>query len=233
MTAFLRVAAFVMGGLAIAIGAGAQGRAAAPATIEAGAAFGMNGGVDFGTRDATLTANGPGRTSDTFVLFKTSTEMPRARSARAWVAVALGPLLSIEGAASLHQPAIVTTIRSDVERPDATFAIGERLSRYTLEGNVLLHLRGLGFAGGRGLPFVDAGAAYLRDVDQGRVSVQTGRVVHAGAGLKYYFVARPDGFMKAAGVRVEGRIEFLTRGLNPGDKTHRLGSGSAGVFVGF
>lgn len=212
----------------------AQGvTAAAPARFELGASIGVDGGVSFGGRDARLTANGTGRTADSFVLFRTSTEMRRAGAIAGRLAIALGRGLSVEGAMSLHRAAIVTTIHSDVERPGETFTLDERLSRYAFEASVLLHLRALSFADGRGLPFVEAGGAYLRDVDIGKVLVETGRSFHAGGGIKYYFLARRNRFLKAAGLRVEGRWERISRGFNPAGAARRHGSGAAGVFVGF
>lgn len=212
----------------------AQGAGApAPARLELTASVGLDGGTTFGGRDATLTANGTGRTADSFVLFRTNTEMRRAGAVAGRLAIALGRGLSVEGAMSLRRPAIVTTIHSDVERTGETFTVDEHLSRYAFEGSVLLHLRTLGFAHGRGLPFVGAGGAYLRDVDAGNVLVETGRSFHAGAGIKYYFLARRDRFLKSAGLRVEGRWEMISRGFNPEGTPRRNGSGAAGIFVGF
>lgn len=223
------VLCLTVGRAAYAQGAGAP----APARVELTASVGLDGGTTFGGRDATLTANGTGRTADSFVLFRTNTEMRRAGAIAGRLAIALGRGLSVEGAMSLHRPAIVTTIRSDVERSGETFTVDERLSRYAFETSVLLHLRALSFADGRGLPFVEAGGAYLRDVDTGKVLVETGRSFHAGGGIKYYFLARRDRLLKAAGLRVEGRWEMISRGFNPAGAARRHGSGAAGVFVGF
>lgn len=232
-----RLPAHVALGLVVCLAVGgparAQGAGEAPARVELGASVGVDGGASLGGRDATLTANGTGRTADSFVLFRTSTEMRRASAFAGRLAVALGRRFAIEGAISLHRPAIVTKIQSDVERADATFTLDERLSRFAFEGSVLVHVPSLSFAAGRGRPFVEAGGAYLRDVHDGHVLVETGRAFHAGAGIKYYFLARRDRFLKAAGLRAEGRLDMISRGFNPGGRRRRHGSGAAGVFVGF
>ncbi|MBI3262340.1 MAG: hypothetical protein HYZ58_04220 [Acidobacteria bacterium] len=228
------VASWLIVCLAVGRSAQAQGAGApAPARVEVSASFGVDGGTKFGDRDATLTANGAGRTADSFVLFRTSTQMRRAGVVSGRLAIALGRGLAVEGAMSLNRPSVVTTVQSDVERSGTTFMLDQRLSRYSFEGSVLLHLRALRFAGGRGLPFVDAGGAYLRDVDDGHALIESGRSFHAGAGVKYYFLARRDRFLKAAGLRVQGRMEMISRGFNPAGKARRRGGGAAGVFFGF
>ena len=63
----------------------------------------------------------------------------------------------------------------------------ETIDRYVVDGSLVLHMTGLSFAGGKGVPFVLGGAGYIRELHDKNEVIETGREYHGGAGLQLWF----------------------------------------------
>ena len=162
----------------------AQDAAPRPRSLELSASGLMLGGVDFGNRNATLTANDPGNPD--FILFATSSKIKPGAGLDARLTFNVTRTFGLEGVVTWTRQTAETAITSDAEGiPNTT--VTEDLSTYFVEGAAVLHLRGLTFAHGRGIPFIFGGGGYLRQLDGDSILVDTGSVFHAGGGVKYFF----------------------------------------------
>jgi hypothetical protein len=96
------------------------------------------------------------------------------------------------------------------------------------DGAVVAHLGGLAFAGGRGVPFLRAGAGYLRELYEDNVLVETGRAYHAGGGLTLWF---GDG--RRIALRADGRVYVFDGGADLETGTRVAPAGGASLVVAF
>jgi len=207
----------------------AQDAAPRPRSLELSASGLMLGGVDFGNRNATLTANDPGNPD--FILFATSSKIKPGAGLDARLTFNVTRTFGLEGVVTWTRQTAETEVTSDAEEvPNTT--VTEDLSTYFVEGAAVLHLRGLTFAHGRGMPFIFGGGGYLRQLDGDSILVDTGSVFHAGGGVKYFFSSRTSGFIRGIGVRADGRYYLRSGGLElEREKTRRPTWGIAGGLV--
>ena len=142
-------------------------------------------GSDLGTASAEETRN-PGTGTGPFVLFQTDSRTESAPGALGKLGVYLSRSVSVEGGALFSRPDLSTRLTGDAESaPDLTAM--ETLTRIVVDGSVVFHLTGVSFAGGRGIPFVSAGAGYLRDLHEKNEVAETGHELHFGGGFHYWF----------------------------------------------
>jgi opacity protein-like surface antigen len=200
--------ALLLSSAAVAV---AQDAAPRPRSLEVYAGALTVGGIDFGSRNATLTANDPGNPD--FILFATSSRLDAGAGLDARATFNLSRTFGIEGAFTWTRQTAETKITSDADGAANVTLTGD-LSTYFVEAAAVVHLHGLGFARGRGLPFVFGGGGYLRQLDGDSILVDTGTVVHAGGGVKYFFASRPRGLVRGVGVRADGRIYVRSGGLD-------------------
>jgi opacity protein-like surface antigen len=210
----------------------AQDAAPRPKSFEVSASGLMIGGVDFGNQNATLTGNDPGNPD--FVLFATSSKIKAGAGLDARMTFNVTRTFAIEGAFAWTRQTAETDITSDVEGVPHT-TLKEDLSTYFIEAAAVVHLRGLQFAHGRGIPFVFGGGGYLRQLDEDSILVDTGTVFHAGGGIKYFIAQRPRGFVRDVGIRVDGRIYLRSGGLELVEEKERRSTWglAAGLVVRF
>jgi hypothetical protein len=181
----------------------AQDAAPRPRSFEVSASALALGGIDFGTQNATLTANDPGNPD--FILFATSSQIDTGAGLDARVGFNVSRTFGIEGAFTWIRQRAETAITSDAEDiPNTT--VTEDLSTYFVEAAAVVHLHGLQFAQGRGVPFIFAGGGYLRQLDGESILIDTGTIYHAGGGVKYFFARRARGFVRGIGLRADGRV---------------------------
>ena len=186
------------------------------------------GAIPFGSTDATLTGAG----GDRFRLFWTSSELLRATGLEVRVSHRVMRLVHAEISASYARPQLSTTVGSDVENgPSITAA--EAITQVTLEGAGLVHLPFV-LAGPRILPFVTAGAGYLRQLHEGNTLVQTGRTYHIGGGAKVVLLSRDDRhWLKQVGARLDVRAEIRSGGIALDGRVHASPAVTAGIFGRF
>ena len=174
--------------------------------------FELGGGVTWAgsftgpSRAAELTRNE--QASGGFDLFRFSSEVTNGPGAGAWIGYHVTRMIALEGAFRYSKPELAYRLTGDLENaPDATAT--ETLERYAFTGSLVLHLRRVD--GRRFVPFVAAGAGYIRDLHELRELVETGREYHAVGGVKYWFGAghRRLGLRAQAGVTMsDGGFDF-------------------------
>jgi hypothetical protein len=146
------------------------------------------------------------------------------------VGVPLGGRYGIEGHASYSHPEIRTDVSSDAEGAPNLTAV-ERLDQYLIDGGVVAALDWWTRAGLH--PFVTAGGGYLRQLHEGLVVIEDGRVFFAGGGIKHTIHTRPGGFIRGLGARADARLNLLSGGIHIDDNVRRHVSVSGSLFVIF
>jgi hypothetical protein len=183
-------------------------------SIEVGGGFLWTGGYDAGTSSADETGNPPVR-STPLQLFKTDARLRQAIGFDAHIGVHLGPRWSVEGGLQFLKPKLSVQTTDDFEStPDTT--IEETITQYLVDGSLVYQ-----FASPRSrlIPFVSGGGGYLRELDDGNASVQTGSEVHGGGGIRYWFGRA----RKRTGIRVEGRLSARKGSIDlESEKKYRL-----------
>jgi hypothetical protein len=199
--------------------------------VEIGAGIVWTGAASLADGDADLIGNQT--SSSPYTLFTTATRLAATTGFEGRVGYLLTKALAVEGTFSLARPSLETAVSGDAENA-APVTASERVSEYTIEAGVVLHLTRWRL-GKRGVPFVRGGVGYLRQLHQGRELVETGQVFSAGGGVKYVLVERASGVVKGLGLRGEARL-FVRRGgidLKPGLASHAAPAVAASVFVHF
>lgn len=182
-------------------------------------------GADLGTADATLETPDGGE----FVLFRTETSLDAGAGAAAAVTFFATGRLAIEAGFSYARPGVSTRVTGDAEDGDAvTASIG--LQQYVIEGSARWYLAR---AFGKMRPFLRAGAGYMRQLDEQSAHVETGRALHAGAGVDRAFVERGEGRVRRIGVRLDARLIARSGGIGVDGATRIGGAAGAVIFVGF
>jgi len=187
-----------------------QGRAhgqgtAAPRrhSLELAGGFAFMSGIDFGSRDAILTANDPGDPG--YPLFHTATTLGAGTGIDGRIAFNVTRTVAAEGGFLWARQTLRTRITGDIENaPDTTLT--QSLDTYVMEGAVVVHLVKAQFAGGKGLPFVLGGAGYRRQLDDRQILTSSGPAFDAGGGVKYFFVRHSRGVLRDIGLRADGRV---------------------------
>lgn len=191
--------------------------------LEIGAGVLYLGGQQLDDRDANLTRNQIG--GEPFTLFQSDTRMEAAPGLEARVGWRLTRRFAVEGGVMMARPRLSARIRSDVEGiPDAT--LEEDLSLYIFDGAVVFQLGGT--SGGRVVPFVRAGAGYVRELHEDNILVETGQAYHGGGGAYLWFGQR-----RRTGLRLDARLIVLDGGVDLGKGTRTLGTGGASIVFSF
>lgn len=193
-------------GLLTLVQARAYGQAtAAPRrhSLELAGGFAFLSGIDFGSRDANLTANDPGDPG--YPLFHTATTLGAGTGVDGRIAFNVTRTVAAEGGFLWARQTLRTRVTGDIEgAPNTTLT--QAFDTYVMEGAVVVHLTKAQFGGGRGLPFVLGGAGYRRQLDDRQRLTDSGPAFDAGGGVKYFFVRRPRGALRDFGVRSDARV---------------------------
>jgi hypothetical protein len=113
----------------------------------------------------------------------------------------------------------------------APITVVERVDQYVIDAGVVVRLDEMRV--GRLVPYVAAGAGYLRQLHEGLVSVEQGHVYHLGGGLSRELLSRNRGVVRAAGLRADARVYFLSGGISLDDLLTTQGTFTAGVYFRF
>lgn len=210
--------------LLILVVAGAEARAQGrPRSFELTAGAVWASGSSLGRDEASETRNQPGGGS--FALFVAASEIGPGAGAEARLAFYLTPRVAIEAGGLFARHQVSTRLTSDAEGlPDVTAV--EDLSEYVIDGAVVVHLRPYG----RLVPFIRAGAGYLRQLHENQTLVETGTAYHAGGGVSYWLSSGRRGFFKGWGLRGDARLLIRDGGFNLGDEM-RAGAVVTGALV--
>jgi hypothetical protein len=216
--------------LLVAVPAWAQ-TAQAPSSgrFEVDAGGGWLGGAHLGAGDANLRA--PAADPATFRLFSVDSRFAAAPTVHLKGGVALSRRLGVEAGVTLSHPELRASVTNDAEAvPPITIA--ERIDQYSVDASVIVMVGELAL-GTRTLPFAAAGVGYLRQLHEGRTVVEEGHVFHAGGGIKHWLMARDQGFISGAGLRVDARLYLMSGGIAFEDEPRPHGAISGSVFLTF
>ena len=185
------------------------------------------GGAGLGSTEAELRANN--LTPTPFRLFTAETSAASAPGVDARVGYWLTRSIGIEAGVVRVRPELRTRISGDAEGAPALTVV-ERLDQYFMGANVVWLLDQFRFHGI--VPFVSGGAGYLRQLHEGRTLIETGQVYELGAGIRQQLVS-DVGFIRTAGLRLQGRLYVLTDGVQLEDRARTHGAVSGVFFVAF
>ena len=188
------------------------------------------GGASLGSSTAELRANRTG-TPAPFTLFTTESRFGSAPGLDVRVGYGLSKTFSVEFGLAYGRPELRTRIDDDVENaPELTVA--ESIQQYFFDGSVVMLLDRFAI-GGRTVPFVSGGAGYLRQLHDGQTLVESGQVYHLGGGIKHWLALRDSGFVRGAGIRVDGRLYLLVKGIELEERVRPHGAISGSFFLTF
>jgi len=145
---------------------------------------------------------------------------------------ALGGLW-LEGGLAAGPRRLSTSLSNDFENAAAR-TIRTDLSELQLEGGVRWDVGALTFLRERGVPFLFAGAGHLSQAPVGESSSsleRTGRTYVAGAGVVYRFVSPAQGWLKGAGVRLDGGLAWRTGGFEMEDRRRSAARATLALYA--
>lgn len=190
---------------------------------------GVVGQEDLGTVRAETRAAGVGTlTPSPFLLFTAAAMLESGPRAELAVAVPVTPTLAIEVLGTAARPTLATAISRDAEGAPTT-TVAEDVDDYTVGARLLYDVPRLAI-GRRARPYLLAGGAYLRQLHEDRVLVETGRVWTAGAGLRLWLVGAQPG--RSLGVTTEVAWQWRTGGIAFTDGARGVPSLSLRLFAG-
>lgn len=190
---------------------------------------GWVGGDGLGAVAAETRAVAIGTTSPpSAVLFRTDSTLGGAPRLEAGVAVPVTPRLAIELGATVARPTLTTTIQGDIESAPATTAT-EQVDEYTLGARATFELTRWLWAG-RFRPFVIAGGAYLRQLHEDNVLVETGQAWSAGGGVRWG--RRGAARRRSLGLSLETGWSWRTGGIAFTDGSRSTPWASVRIFAG-
>jgi hypothetical protein len=194
-------------------------------TVELSGGGMFSGGYDLGSISADETRNS-GAGTGPFALFTATSRTKPALGLQARLAVFVAKSAAVEAGIQLARPVLSSQLSGDAESaPDVTAT--ERLTRLVVDGSLVLHLSGLSFAGGKGVPFVLGGGGYIRELHEKNEVIETGREYHAGAGLHLWFGQGKH----RLGLRTEVGVSVRNGGADFSDTKHTLPT--AGVSLAY
>lgn len=225
-----RLGGFALLGALIPASLSAQTSGGLPGSFEISAGGFWATGQALGSSEATLTPNSPG--TGRSPLFRTETRLRPGPGVNFRAATFFNGIVGLETGFAYSRPQVSTSISGDPEAAGATVA-QERLAEYAIDVAFITHLPGLSGNGGRVMPFVTGGASYVRQLHESEVLLETGRLYHAGGGLKFLFGVRPLQRLKAVGIRVEGRAVLRDGGFDLGDARRLFGVAATSLILLF
>jgi hypothetical protein len=224
----LATAVLVIGGSALqASAAHAQAASPEPGRLELSVGSLWVGRQVLGSTSANETTGAGG----TFALFHTSTELASLRGLEGRVAVRVWRGFEAELVASYGKPQLKISIDTDTENAAPVTAV-ETIQQITVGAGVVW---GVPYRpwGGRLVPFVTAGAGYLRDIHEGQTLIDTGRYYQVGGGVKVLLVSRSRSFFKGLGARADARAMVRSKGVAFDEAGHTSPAIAASVFLRF
>jgi len=220
--------------LALAVIAAVPGAAAAQSgqgRFEASIGGLWNGGYALDRRNATETRNQVG--GGDLVLFETDSEVTGGAGLEARLGVRLGSTFGVEAGGSWSRASMLTRVSGDFEGAPA-LDVRSDFTQYVIDAALVARLERLALGGGRVVPFLEAGAGYLRQLHEGNLMVETGVVFHGGGGVLVWLRTRPGGWFDRLGLRVDARVTSRSRGIDVTDDRRRVfPTLAAGLALGF
>lgn len=208
---------------AMPVGAAAQTRrtTARQPRIEVGVGGGLLGGLTLGKRDASLRSNSA--TPAPFRLFATDTNLERAGGLEVRLGYRTTRRLTVEGTLGFARPTLTSSLSADAEGAAAVEAT-TTLTEYVITGGALWKLSVNPRR--RWTPFASGGAGVARHVHDGQTLIESGVDGYAGGGILHALSPR-------IGLRLDGRVHFLSGGIAEGQGVSPRGALTGSIFVAF
>ena len=188
---------------------------------------GVAGSDALGARTIETRAVATGTTTPPpFTLFRTDSTLDAGAFAAATIAVPVTDALALEVLGTAGRRTLRTAITADAESAPAAEA-SERVSEY-LAGGRVSYLLPVG-RWRRGRPFVALGGAYLRQLHEDNVLVETGQAWTVSGGLHAWLRRGPR---RPFGATLEGGWQWRTGGVAFADGARSAPSLSLRLFVG-
>ena len=187
--------------------ASAQPASAIPGRLELGAGLLWMGAQPLGSRDANLTTG----TGSTLRLFSSTSDLRPTVGIEGRVGVKLTRALEVEVLASYASPQLRTVVSNDTENSAGATVI-ESVQQYNVGAGVIWYSLAPR-SGRRALPFITAGASYLRQLHEAATLVATGQTYYVGGGAKLLLASRPRNALKVVGIRLDARAVVRTKGI--------------------
>ena len=183
-----------------------------------------------GTGTATMTSNNQAGTPYTyFMVTGTRTAAPAFRGRLGYNVTSM---LTVEGGLVAGRGNIEGAVSSDVENA-SPLTVTERMSQLFVDVSLLAHLRNMTFSAGAGVPFVEAGAGYLRQAHQNNTALNTGQIFHFGGGVTYMFSRRPHSRLTGLGFRADARLYVPRKGYTFGTSQGVFGGVGGSLLLAF
>jgi len=196
--------------------------------LEVTGGIGYFTGATLGQANADLRANA--MTAQTFTLFTTDSTLAGSMTGEARVGMWISHRFGVEGRLGYSRPHVETSVRADAEGPPPITVV-EGIDQFVIDAGILVRLDELHL--GPVVPYAAGGAGYLRQVHEGLALIEDGHVYHLGGGVVRDLLIRTHGVIRAAGLRADMRVYFLSGGVSLDDRRTAHGSFSAGFFVRF
>jgi hypothetical protein len=197
------------------------GRPPAAPRVEIGIGAGIGGGLALGERDAALRSNSV--TPSPFRLFSTDTRVEPSAVVEVRLGYRVTSRLTIEGTLGMARPNLTSSLSADVENAAAVDATSA-LTEYVVTGGALWRFSSN--ARRRLTPFVSGGGGVARHVHDRRTLIESGVDSYVGGGLLYALGRR-------TGLRLDGRMHFLSGGIAEGEDVRPRGALTGSIFVAF
>jgi hypothetical protein len=207
--------------LAVAQGTGSIHR------LEVSAGGGYFTGTSFGNATATLRANG--QVPQPYSLFTTESVLTGSLAGDLTLGTRINRRWSVEGHFGYSRPSLETSVGEDAEGATAVTVI-ERIDQFVIDAGVLFRIDEMRVK--RLTPYAAGGAGYLRQLHEGYALIDQGHLYHLGGGVARDLITRTHGIVRAAGLRADARMYFLSGGV-VNDRTARHGSFTASLLVRF
>jgi hypothetical protein len=193
----------------------------------------VSGGIEWtaGASFGTTAANEIIASGAAFPLFSVSSEIGSAIGVEARITKRVWRSIRLEASGSYSRPELRSTTSADVENATAVTAT-DRLRQITIEGAVLFS-RNSWRIGGRAVPFVSAGAGYLRQLHEGDTFAQTGQLYAVGGGVEFPLASRPGKRLTAVGVRADARAVVRSHAAAVDGASHASPAVSVSAYLGF
>lgn len=198
--------------LAPAPATGQQAARGGRVQVSGGAAW--IGDSPVGSSSATLTEN---PTGGRLTYFNSTSRLEASGGWNARLSVRVFGSLSLEAGVLRTRPDLRARISGDFENAPPLTASAQT-TQWIFDGGLRLDLPRLAFHRGRAVPFLMAGAGYLRQSAQDVRFEEEGHTVHLGGGLLYRLISRPPGPLQV-GLRLDGAAAWLAGGLDLTDRT--------------
>lgn len=166
-----------------------------------------------------------------FNLFKTESTLGGAPRAELGLGVAVTPALAVEAFGTLARPTLETRISGDLEGGADTTA-SDRVDEYTVGGRLTYEIARVTWAR-RARPYVAAGGAYLRQLHQDRVLVETGQMWTASGGVRLFLRGGGPRRARPLGLATELGWAWRTGGISFRSGARSMPTAQVRLFAAF